>query len=165
MAENQPQAGGQEQQAPQQNFNIVKLYLKDCSFEAPNTPDIFQQDWQPQVNVDLNTSARSVAEKTYEVVVSVTVTAKMGEKTAFLVEVQQAGIFQLEGFDQQTLHGLLGAYTPGILFPYAREAVSDLVGKGGFPQLQLNPVNFDALYAKRMAEKQAAEGAGEGSTH
>ena len=140
--------------APSQVFNIAKIYLKDTSFEAPNTPEVFQQEWQPEANVELATSARPVADNAYEVVVTVTVTTKLGDKTAYLCEIHQAGIFQLEGFDEQTLRGLLGSFCPNILFPYAREAVSDLVTRGGFPQMLLGPVNFDALYAQRVAQEQ-----------
>lgn len=141
-------------ETPNQVFNIAKIYLKDISFECPNSPEVFQQEWQPQANVELTTAARPVADHTYEVVVTVTVTTKLGDKTAYLCEVQQAGIFQLEGFDEQTLRGLLGAFCPNILFPYAREAVSDIVTRGGFPQMLLGPVNFDALYAQRVAQEQ-----------
>lgn len=150
MAENQ-----QDGTAPEgQQFNIGKVYLKDTSFETPNTPQIFQQEWQPQVNVELGTSAQKFADKAYEVVLTVTVTNKLGDKTAYLCEVKQAGIFHIDGFDEQTLRGLLGSYCPGILFPYAREAVSDLVSKGGFPQMVLGPVNFDALYQQKLASEQ-----------
>lgn len=151
MADETTQAG--DQQAAGQVFNIAKLFLKDASFEAPNAPHVFQiGEWTPQVNVDLGTKARSVGDDAYEVVLTVTVTAKLGEKTAYLCEVTQGGVFQVGGFDEQTLRGILGSYCPSILFPYAREAVSDLVTKGGFPQMVLGPVNFDALYAQKAQE-------------
>lgn len=151
MAEDNNQAGGE--QAPGQMFNIAKIFLKDVSFEAPNAPQVFQSgEWSPQVDVDLGTSARSIGERTYEVLLTVTVTTKLGDKTAYLCEVRQGGVFQLAGFDEQTLQGLLGSYCPSILFPYAREAVTDLVTKGGFPQMVLGPVNFDALYAQRAQQ-------------
>ncbi len=159
MAEQTNAAGGQ-QQAPGQTFNIAKIFLKDASFESPNTPQVFQgTTWNPQVHVDLGTDARAVANNTYEVVLSVTVTAKLGEQTAYLCEIKQGGIFQLDGFDQPTLRGILGSYCPNILFPYAREAITDLVTKGGFPQLVLGPVNFDALYAQQQAQQNAQAGA------
>jgi preprotein translocase subunit SecB len=153
MAEENQQPNAQEQSG--QVFNIAKIYLKDVSFETPNSPQIFQgNEWTPQVGVELATNARTIAEKAYEVVLTVTVTAKLGEKTAYLCEVQQAGIFQLEGFQEEMLKGILGSYCPGVLFPYAREVVSDLVTKGGFPQMLLGPVNFDALYAQRAVQEQ-----------
>ncbi len=137
----QKQQGGAE-------FAIQKIYTKDISFETPNSPDIFKQQWQPQINVDLNTNGSTLEDSVYEVVLSLTVTAKLEEKTAFLVEVQQAGIFTIKGITETDLPVMLGSFCPNILFPYAREAVSDLVTKGGFPQLLLAPVNFDALYAQ-----------------
>lgn len=150
-------AQNDQQQTGGQLFNIAKLFLKDVSFEAPNAPQIFQSgEWAPQVNVDLGTSARGIGEQAYEVILTVTVTAKLGEKTAYLCEVKQGGVFQLGGFDNEALQGILGSYCPSILFPYAREAVSDLVGKGGFPQMILGPVNFDALYAQRLQESKQA---------
>lgn len=153
MAEENQQPNAQPQSG--QTFNIAKIYLKDMSLEAPNSPQIFQgNEWSPQVGVELATNARTIAEKAYEVVLTVTVTAKLGEKTAYLCEVHQAGIFQLEGFEGEMLKGILGSYCPAILFPYAREAVSDLVTKGGFPQMLLGPVNFDALYAQRAMQEQ-----------
>jgi preprotein translocase subunit SecB len=168
MAENDNQGAAQQQQGEQQ-FNLGKIYLRDVSFETPNSPEIFQSgDWRPEVNVDLGSNARKVADQTYEVVVSVTVTAKQAGKTAYLCEVQQAGIFQLSGFDEPTLKALLGGYCPNILFPFAREAVSDLVGKGGFPQMLLGPVNFDALYQQRLAQEQqkgAAQATPDQPTH
>jgi preprotein translocase subunit SecB len=139
----------------QQQFEIQKIYLKDASFEAPNTPAAFTEEWQPSVNVQLNTEAKTIGDKQYEVVLSVTVTADNKDKNAFLVEVQQAGVFGMDGFEEDQLKGMLGSFCPDILFPYAREAVSDLVTRGGFPQLLLAPVNFDALYMEHM--KQTAE--------
>jgi len=148
-----------EEQNNQQQFAIQKIYLKDVSFESPNTPAVFQQgEWQPEVNVQLNTEGKTLAEGVHEVVLSVTVTAKQGENTAFLVEVKQAGVFQMQGFAQDQLGGMIGAYCPEVLFPFAREAIADLVAKGGFPQLLLAPVNFNALYMQhqqQQAEKQA----------
>ncbi len=163
---NQPQQGAAGQAAPQQLFNIAKIYVKDVSFETPNSPQIFQAgEWRPNVNVDLATNAQAIADKTFEVVLSITVTTKLEDKTAYLCEVHQAGIFQLDGFDEPTLRGILGSYCPSILFPYAREAISDLVAKGGFPQMLLGPVNFDALYAQRLAEEQQRQASSNSATH
>ena len=139
-----------------QQFAIQKIYLKDVSFESPNSPQSFTSDKQPQINVQINSSNQGVAEDTYEVVLEITVTAKHDDKTAFLAEVKQAGIFTISGFPQESLGGMIGAFCPETLFPYAREAVSELVSKGGFPQLLLAPVNFNALYTQQM-QQQAAE--------
>ena len=139
-------------------FGIVRIYLKDVSFETPNSPEVFRQDFKPDVNLQLNSSVNRLEDDLYEVVLSITVTSKQGDKTGFLVEVQQAGIFELKGYDEAQKGPMLGAYCPNTLYPFAREAVSDLVVKGGFPQLLLSPINFDALYTQKMqqAEAQAA---------
>jgi len=133
-----------EQQKPQ--FGIQRIYTRDVSFESPNTPAIFQQEWKPQVKLDLNTKTRELSEGVYEVTLVVTVESKLGDTTAFLVEVQQAGIFNLGGFNDEGRDQMLGAYCPSLLFPYAREAVDSAVTKGSFPALMLAPVNFDVLY-------------------
>lgn len=142
----------------EQQFSIQKIYVKDVSFESPSAPQSFTEDWDPSINLELNTSGAGIAEDTYEVVLSLTVTAKNKDKTAFLVEIQQAGIFTVSGFGEQDLNAMLGSFCPNILFPYAREAVSDLVSRGGFPQLALAPVNFDALYAQHLEELEQAGG-------
>lgn len=147
--------GNTQQTGTEQTFHIAKIFLKDMSLEVPNAPQIFQAgEWAPDINVDLGTSGNQLENQAYEVVLTVTVTAKLGDQTAYLCEVHQGGIFQLDGFDEQTLNGVLGSYCPSILYPYAREAVSDLVAKAGFPQMLLGPVNFDALYAQRLQEAQ-----------
>lgn len=137
----------------QNTFVIQRIYTKDLSFETPNSPEIFTVEWEPQNQLDLNTSTRTIAENLYEVVLSITVTTKVSDKTAFLIEVQQAGIFHLEGFADDALRGMLGSYCPNILFPYAREVVSDVVTRGGFPQLILTPINFDALYQQHLQQQ------------
>jgi len=149
------------QQDSQRQFAIQRIYTKDASFESPNAPEVFRQEWQPAHELNLNTRANKLGDGTYEVVLTTTVTTKLGDKTAFLVEVHQAGIFSVTGFSEQELGPLLGAYCPNLLFPYAREVVSDLVTKGSYPQLILQPVNFDALFAQHQqqaAERQQAEG-------
>lgn len=151
--ENSRQAPGEEER----QFAIQKIYVKDLSFETPHSPGIFAADWRPDVNLNLSSEAQSLASDVYEVVLAVTVTVKVGDKTAFLVEVQQAGVFNARGFEQQDLGHMLGSYCPNILFPYAREAVSDLVVRGGFPQLVLAPVNFDALYAQHLSQQTASQ--------
>jgi preprotein translocase subunit SecB len=127
-------------------FGILRIYLKDVSFETPNSPVIFTQEFKPDVKLQVNTSVNELEDSLFEVVLNVTVTSQQGEKTAFLVEVQQAGIFQVQGFDAAQKSHMLGVYCPEALYPFAREAVSDLVVKGGFPQLLLAPVNFEAVY-------------------
>ena len=122
-------------------------------------------DLQPQINVQINSSSQAVAEDTYEVVLDLTVTAKHEEKTAFLAEVKQAGIFTVAGFEPETTGGMIGAYCPEVLFPFAREAVSELVSKGGFSQLLLAPVNFNALYAQQIQQQQAAAQTEESAQH
>jgi len=140
-----------------QQFAIQKIYLKDVSFESPNSPQAFTQgDWQPQINVQINSSNAAIAQDTYEVVLDITVTANHNEKTAFLVEIKQAGIFTIAGFPEENLGGMLGAFCPESLFPYAREAISELITKGGFPQLLLAPVNFNALYTQQLEKNQVA---------
>ena len=149
-----------------QEFSIQKIYLKDVSFESPNSPQSFTSgEWKPEINVQINSSNKTIAENTYEVVLSITVTAKQEENTAFLAEVQQAGVFTMAGFPEESLGGMVGAYCPETLFPYAREAVSELISKGGFPQLLLTPVNFNALYTQQMEQQQAAATAGQETSH
>lgn len=147
----------QAAQGNQPQFAIQRIYIKDLSFEAPNTPAIFTETWEGNTHLDVNTSATRISDEgVFEVVLSLTVTTKVGDKTAYLVEVQQAGIFTVAGFNEQDMGGMLGSYCPNVLFPYAREVVSDLVAKGSFPQLILSPVNFDALYAQHLAQQQAS---------
>ena len=143
-------------------FAIQRLYLKDVSFESPNSPTIFQKQWQPQVNLDLNTSNEKLSENQHEVVLSLTVTAKVDEQVAFIIEVQQAGVFFLQGLTDEQLGHTLGAYCPNVLFPYAREVIDALAVKGSYPALMLQPVNFDALYAQALEQQQQE---GEGKTH
>ncbi len=140
-------------QAPQQNFAIQRIFLKDVSFEAPNSPAVFQEEWKPDVNLELDTQSRELGENVFEVVLRLTVTVKNAEENAFLCEVQQGGIFSAEGMDPAQLAHCLGAFCPNILFPYARETISSLVVKGTFPQLNLAPVNFDALFMNYLQKQ------------
>lgn len=144
-------AAGEEQK---QEFAIQKIYIKDMSFETPNTPDIFSEKWEPEISLEINTAGKGLGPDTHEVVLTATLSAKIGEKTAYLVETQQAGIFTIRGLNEQELSHALGSYCPNILFPYVRETVSELVAKGGFPPMLLSPVNFDALYAQHMKSMQ-----------
>ncbi|MGL4205125.1 MAG: protein-export chaperone SecB [Aeromonadaceae bacterium] len=143
----------------QPEFHIQRVYIKDVSFEAPNTPAIFQKDWKPEVKLDMDTKTAVLAEDIYEVVLTLTVTCTLEADTAFLCEVKQAGIFTAANLDAQQLAHCLGSYCPNILFPYARETVAGLVSKGSFPQLNLAPVNFDALFAAHMAKLEAEQDA------
>jgi len=147
-----------DEQQNQQQFAIQKIYLKDVSFESPNAPIIFTEgQFQPEINVQINTEAQTVNEDLHEVTLTVTVTAKQNDKTAFLVEVKQSGIFQISGFEQEQMGGMLGAYCPEALFPFARETIADLVAKGGFPQVLLAPVNFNAMYMQHQQQQQAQQ--------
>ena len=128
---------------PEQQFVIQKVYTKDISFETPNSPGVFTEKWEPNINLELSTAGHKLADEVHEVVLSLTVTAKVGEKTAYLVETQQAGVFNIRGLNEHELSHALGSYCPNILFPFAREVVADLVNKGGFPQLLLAPVNLE----------------------
>ena len=138
-------------------LSLQKVYIKDASFEAPGAPHIFQDTNQPQIQLNLAQQVGPLAENVYEVVLTVTVTCKLADKTAYLAEVQQAGVFGLSGFDNQNRDVILATYCPNVLFPYARQIVSDLVSNGGFPPFLMQPINFEALYAEQMRRR--AEGA------
>lgn len=129
-----------------QEFVIQRLYVKDASFEAPNTPQVFRIEWKPEISLNIQTKNNALENDIHEVILTVTATVKVGETTAFLAEVAQAGIFTIRGFTAEVLGQLLNSYCLSILFPYAREAISDLIVRGGFPPLYLAPMNFDALY-------------------
>ena len=136
---------------PAQKFEIQKIYVKDLSFETPNSPKIFTEKWNPKTDVHIQTENDKLDKNVFEIVITVTVTATHEEATAFLVEIKQAGIFFLENFPEDQHKQLLGSYCPNILFPFAREAIAELITKGGFPQLLLNLVNFDALYQQHLS--------------
>lgn len=145
--------------APQ--FEIQRIFTKNISFEAPNTPHTFVEEWKPEVNLNLETKSNRIEGNAHEVILSITATVSTGKKTAFLIEVHQAGMFLINGFPNDQLHQMLGSFCPNILFPYAREVISDIVVRGGFPQLILAPVNFDALYAQHL-EQQGGQTTGTG---
>lgn len=138
-------------------LSLQKVYIKDASFEVPGAPQIFQEQGQPQIQLNLQQQIGVLADNIYEVVLTVTVTCKLAEKTAYLAEVQQAGIFGIAGFDDAGRDAILGSYCPNLLFPYVRQIISDLVQNGGFPPLFLQPINFDALYAEQARRR--SEGA------
>lgn len=148
--------------APRQVF-MQRIYLKDASLELPNAPLIFNKEQQPQVDVQVGTSIDGLGNNLFQVVLQVTVTAKAGEEVAFLVEVHQAGIFQLANFGNEAeVQGVLAAYCPGVLLPFAREAVANLIQRTGYPAVMLQPINFEALYAEHLARARAeAEGSAE----
>ncbi len=146
---------GNEAQGPE--FAIQRIYVKDSSFESPDSPNIFREQWEPKVNIDLQTSSNLLEGNVYEVVLGVTVTVKIKEKTAFLAETKQAGIFSIGQFNDEQRNQLLGSFCPNILFPYARETITSLVTRGGFPQLYLAPINFDAVYQQQIKQHQEGE--------
>lgn len=148
---------------PQQpEFIIQRVYVKDLSLETPHSPQAFQEEWQPELNLQFTMNTTDLGADNHEIVLQITVTAKSKDKTLFLVEIKQAGLFTIKGFTEEQNHQVMSITCPTILFPYAREAVSDLVGRAGFPPLYLAPVNFEALYAQQM-EDQADKG-GNGKT-
>lgn len=147
-----------EATAPKKQFSIQKLYVKDVSFESPGTPHSFSyKQWNPKVDLNLTNSHTQVEGDIYEAVLSITVTVSHEDKTAFLVEIQQAGLFAISGFQDEEKNYLIGSQCMNILFPYAREVISTLSAGGGFPPLILAPVNFDALYQQHMQQNQAQQ--------
>ena len=162
MAKESKAAATEAEQNTQPGFGIEKLYVKDASIEVPNAPQIFTERTAPQVNVELGNAAQKLDEGVFEVAIKVTVTAKIGDKTAFLVEVTQAGIFAVRNVPDENIEPILAVTCPNILFPYAREAVSDMVTRAGFAPVLLNPINFEALYLQQKEQaqqKQQAENA------
>ena len=141
-------------------FTVEKIYVKDVSFEVPGAPAIFTENVQPELQLNLNQRVQRLGENAFEVVLGVTLTCKAGDKTAYVAEVQQAGIFGIAGFDPQSIDGLLGTQCPHILFPYIRQLMSDLIQAGGFPPFFLQPINFEALYAESLRQRAAQGDAG-----
>ncbi|CAL4318231.1 protein-export chaperone SecB [Buchnera aphidicola] len=131
-------------------FEIQRIYVKDVSFEAPNTPDVFNISWKPIINIDLNTTSFQIDIDIFEVILHVRVTVKHQDKLVFLCDVHQAGIFSIINLNNKVLQHCLGAYCPNILFPYARSCISNLVSYASFPQLNLAPINFDSIYYKKI---------------
>ena len=136
---------------------IVKIYVKDLSFESPQSPTVFQRnEWSPKTNLNLRSTHTPVENDIHEVVLTITVEAKDEETTLFLVELQQAGLFDITGYDKEEFGALVGSFCPNILFPYARETLATMVQKGGFPEFVLQPLNFDALYMQSMQQQAEA---------
>ncbi len=149
MSDNQPSAAGQDQQ-----FAVQRIYVKDLSFESPLGAMAFTKQWQPQVQVDLNTKTDRIDPDNFEVVLTITITAKVGDETAFLIELQQAGLFFVKGLEGEQLRRVLRVMGANILFPYAREAIDSVVLRGSFPPLLLQPVNFEAIYLQTQQSAQ-----------
>ena len=137
---------------------LQKIYIKDFSFESPRAPDVFATSVTPQTQLNIRSGAKEVSGGAHEVTLTLTVEAKDQEKTLFLIELEQAGVFLIQGYTPDEHQMLVGSYCPGTLYPFAREAISDIVSRGGFPQLLLQPINFDALYAQAVRERQQSNG-------
>ena len=155
----EPVANGAAAEANGPTFSVEKIYVKDLSLEAPGAPQVFREQGQPALEMNLNQRVQRVAENLFEVELGVTLTCKLADKTVYLAEVRQAGLFGLGGFDEQTLDAMLGVHCPNILYPYARQTVSDLITAGGFPPFLLQPINFEALYAEGLRQR-AQQGTG-----
>jgi len=153
--EEQAQAKAQAQGENQPQFALQRIYLKDLSFESPDSPEVFRGQWSPKVKLDVNTGAKTLDGDLYESVLTVTVTVENADKVAYLVEIKQAGIFGIKNIDGETKKQLLATLCPTTLFPYAREAVDNAATRGGFPPLHLAPINFDALYADAARQAEA----------
>ena len=144
-------------QQPDVQFQIQKIYLKDVSFEIPNGATTFNKEWKPELNIALNTQVNTLPEdRMHEIILTIEATVKCGEEDAFTAEIQQAGIFTIDNMEEGQLEHAKYAFCPNVLYPYARETISDLVAKGGFPQLCLAPINFDMLYQQKQQEQASA---------
>ena len=146
------------EQSQAAQFVLQRIFVKDMSFESPRAPEVFLKQWKPRINLELNTRNSRVGDDTFEVVLSVTVTATdEADEAIYLVEVQQAGIFLIKGMEEDVLLQTLGSFCPSVLFPYVRENVDAIVTKGSFPPLMLAPVNFDAVFAQAKAQNEAGQ--------
>ncbi len=141
----------------QKEVVVRKIYVQDASLEVPGAPEVFTLKWEPKIDVQLNSSVDQVSEDVYRVLLALTVTATLADKTAYLAEVHQSGIFTVSGFADAERQAVLAVYCPNLLFPFARESVADLIQRGGFPQFLLQPVNFDALYQQHQAQAGAEQ--------
>lgn len=143
--------------AAEKRLSITKIYLKDSSFESPQSPAIFRRgEWKPQTNLNLRSSHNTIDGDMHEIVLTLTIEAKEEDKTCFLIELQQAGLFEIAGYEGEELEAIVGSFCPNILFPYARESIASLVQKGGFPEFVLQPINFDALYMQSKQQQMTA---------
>ena len=147
-----------EEQTAEKRLSIGKIYLKDFSFESPEAPEVFRQpDWKPQTDLNLRSSHMAIADDQHEVILTITIEAKADDKTFFLIELQQAGLFEIAGYEGEEFGAIIGSFCPNILFPYARETIASLIQKGGFPEFILQPINFDALYLQGKQQQAAAQ--------
>ena len=154
----------QEAKTPEKRLSVVKIYVKDFSFESPQAPSVFNaQEWAPNTNLNLRSAHSPVSDTFHEVVLTITVEAKEkdSDKAIFLVELQQAGVFDISGYEKEEMGVLIGSFCPGVLYPYAREAIAGIIQKGGFPEFVLQPINFEALYAQSLEQQQAEAAAAE----
>ena len=152
MADELPSTASPSTDSAMPELVLQSIYIKDASFEAPNGPNINAAAWTPQFGMNMNTTGTTLAANVHEVVLTITLDAKIGETVAYLVEVKQAGVFMIRGYSVDDTRRLVTTFCPNVLFPYVRQAISDLINKGGFPPFLLPPVNFDALVAQSMAQ-------------
>lgn len=157
----------ENQQAPDKQLGIQKIYVKDFSFESPKSPQVFSAaEWSPKTDLNLRSAHTSIGGDDHEVVLTITIEARDGDQTVFLVELHQAGIFRIKGYGDEEMKAIVGSFCPNILFPYARETIAGMISKGGFPEFLLQPINFDALYAQGVAQAKAkADSSGQSGTH
>lgn len=161
----------ENEQAPEKQLGIQKIYIKDFSFESPKTPQVFATtDWGPKTDLNLRSTHSAVSDDDHEVVLTITIEAKEDDNTVFLIELQQAGLFRITGYGDEEMKAIVGSFCPNILFPYARETIASIIAKGGFPEFVLQPINFDALYAQGVAQAKAqaeaqGDASGNGGTH
>ncbi|MGM0565081.1 MAG: protein-export chaperone SecB [Pseudomonadota bacterium] len=160
------EAKANSENAGEQQVQLQKFYLKDASLESPNAPEVFRsQEWKPEVGLQVNTEATAMEGDNHEVVLTLTATVTQGDKTLYLVEVAQAGIFTLNGFDDEQKRHIVATFCPATLFPYAREAVSGMVERAGFPQLLLQPMNFESMYRQHLERLRQTDEASSGTAH
>ena len=156
----------EQEQATDKTLAISKIYIKDFSFESPQAPLVFKSgEWKPQTNLNLRSAHTAVEDNVHEVVLTITVEAKEDDKTLFLVELQQAGLFEIAGYEGEEMAAIVGSFCPNILFPYARESIAATIQKGGFPEFVLQPINFDALYMQSKQQQQAGNADVPAETH
>ena len=161
----------ENEQAPEKQLGIQKIYIKDFSFESPKTPQVFATtDWGPKTDLNLRSTHSAVSDDDHEVVLTITIEAKEDNNTVFLIELQQAGLFRITGYGDEEMKAIVGSFCPNILFPYARETIASIIAKGGVPEFVLQPINFDALYAQGVAQAKAqaeaqGDASGNGGTH
>ena len=148
----------EQEQAVEKQLAISKIYVKDFSFESPGAPTVFKSgEWKPQTNLNLRSSHTVVEDNLHEVVLTITVEAKEEDKTLFLIEIHQAGLFEIAGYGGEELSAIVGSFCPNILFPYARQSIAATIQKGGFPEFVLQPINFDALYMQSKQQTEASQ--------